>query len=144
MTAPYPHERINIGYSCDAYFEPRDVVSDGDLHCNPPTTFTRNVRLPGQSGTSLVEYEIVDNPVQATPPRMGTRQSGGRCVGTKLAIWATAQSGTTNANLCVLVLSHLGLSHFVGGRQKFHQNQWRRLNQDTQSGRLDSADLCEI
>jgi parafibromin len=46
----------------DSRFVPRDVLIKQGRHRNPPTTFTRNVRLPGMSGTSLVEYEIVDNP----------------------------------------------------------------------------------
>jgi parafibromin len=68
MTAPITLMNAH-GLFCDSHFEPRDVLMKQGRHRNPPTTFTRNVRLPGMSGTSLVEYEIVDNPKKLGDPR---------------------------------------------------------------------------
>jgi parafibromin len=61
MTAPITLMNAHSLF-CDARYLPRDVLVKQGRHRNPPTTFTRNVRLPGMSGTSLIEYEIVDNP----------------------------------------------------------------------------------
>jgi parafibromin len=68
MTAPITLMNAH-GLFCDSHFEPRDVLIKQGRHRNPPTTFTRNVRLPGMPGTSLVEYEIVDNPKKLGDPR---------------------------------------------------------------------------
>jgi parafibromin len=68
MTAPITLMNAHSLF-CDSHFEPRDVLMKQGRHRNPPTTFTRNVRLPGMSGTSLVEYEIVDNPKKLGDPR---------------------------------------------------------------------------
>jgi parafibromin len=68
MTAPITLMNAHALF-CDSKFEPRDVLMKQGRHRNPPTTFTRNVRLPGMSGTSLVEYEIVDNPKKLGDPR---------------------------------------------------------------------------
>lgn len=61
MTAPISLMNAHSLFA-EGQYVPRDVLVKQGRHRNPPTAFTRNVRLPGMSGTSLVEYEIVDNP----------------------------------------------------------------------------------